>query len=773
MTDSSLLVDFMNEFQLPQDFLDKEFSDIENLVTSIEPVLPEGLFPALDQSIDSKEVTESSSFTELASETFLSNDIPGTDEATSIGDQSRDKTAFVVETSETDTCVSPATTSLSLVPTKPLSKEAIQIINLCESEEEDSEAATSEADSIITIHSLEGPEADFLTMSLLGRGSVLEGQKALMHSVAFVPIDQQEKKRNKPMSGSISCERKGKPLASRSIPGPAYTIDDVCGLMGLKDATKLKDLRQTKKPKLLKIKSQGEGKVKQDDKASPKMSGKRKSLNSGTESLSKITLEAGLDVSSHKEHPAGLGSEKSQALHKYLKATSDAILSDTRGKRKIILIEAESLCKASRMEVELDAPRPESLQAGDCMMESEKIQASHQGEDKKTSGAFLLEMQQEQDLPLPGAESLTMTPRVHLEMVFEEAYTFRNVQSNLQPENHPAKMLCEKKAKKTTQLSPANQKIKIFIPDLEPFEKKHNLDVDSSDYPLKDLRAEMNNWAPEKNQSRNQGKETGTGNVNLLGFKGKRKHFKMEVEPLKQIPRSNLALQMLESVQVFYPLGKNNISSMPGKKCPVIPPSSNGILEKSQTKPARSLSKTLPSLLPTSVTRHPPALLPMPVPQPSLAYSYDLKTSSLQLPQTSRWRAAPPSLESFATLPDVSAPVLWKPRGKKLQVPSLSTQPLAMSKDHPLYIDYSPPPPCVSATAPYFLPVKSKTSLEELEVSLPITEEQRPIREMMKKQAQEEREEAACWTSVGRVKFFVEREKEMDISIMFGYPWHF
>ena len=64
-----------------------------------------------------------------------------------------------------------------------------------------------------------------------------------------------------------------------------------------------------------------------------------------------------------------------------------------------------------------------------------------------------------------------------------------------------------------------------------------------------------------------------------------------------------------------------------------------------------------------------------------------------------------------------------------------------------------------------------RTQPPDLEVSKPITKEQRPIREMIKHRAQWEREKAANWTTVGRSKYFVEQEKEMDLSIAYRYPW--
>nr|KAF6307647.1 hypothetical protein mMyoMyo1_001834 [Myotis myotis] len=54
-------------------------------------------------------------------------------------------------------------------------------------------------------------------------------------------------------------------------------------------------------------------------------------------------------------------------------------------------------------------------------------------------------------------------------------------------------------------------------------------------------------------------------------------------------------------------------------------------------------------------------------------------------------------------------------------------------------------------------------------MSTPITKEQRPEREAMKRKAQLERENAAKFTSLGKVQYFIEREKEMEISRYYGY----
>ncbi|XP_048782256.1 protein piccolo-like [Lagopus muta] len=57
-----------------------------------------------------------------------------------------------------------------------------------------------------------------------------------------------------------------------------------------------------------------------------------------------------------------------------------------------------------------------------------------------------------------------------------------------------------------------------------------------------------------------------------------------------------------------------------------------------------------------------------------------------------------------------------------------------------------------------------------MEESLPITAEQRPERERMKKLAQEERQRAAQQMKIGPVQFLVQREIDMAIADQYGYP---
>ncbi|GAB0199659.1 serine/arginine repetitive matrix protein 1-like [Grus japonensis] len=62
------------------------------------------------------------------------------------------------------------------------------------------------------------------------------------------------------------------------------------------------------------------------------------------------------------------------------------------------------------------------------------------------------------------------------------------------------------------------------------------------------------------------------------------------------------------------------------------------------------------------------------------------------------------------------------------------------------------------------------TPLVEQEESVPITLEQQPEWEHVKKLAQEERQRAALQMSLGQLQVFVQRESNMEIANEHGYP---
>jgi hypothetical protein len=62
-----------------------------------------------------------------------------------------------------------------------------------------------------------------------------------------------------------------------------------------------------------------------------------------------------------------------------------------------------------------------------------------------------------------------------------------------------------------------------------------------------------------------------------------------------------------------------------------------------------------------------------------------------------------------------------------------------------------------------------KPNVPEPVMSSPITKEQRPEREAMKRKAQQDREHAAKYPFLGKLQFFIGREKELEISQYYGY----
>jgi hypothetical protein len=62
-----------------------------------------------------------------------------------------------------------------------------------------------------------------------------------------------------------------------------------------------------------------------------------------------------------------------------------------------------------------------------------------------------------------------------------------------------------------------------------------------------------------------------------------------------------------------------------------------------------------------------------------------------------------------------------------------------------------------------------KPNVPEPVMSSPITKEQRPEREAMKRKAQQDREHAAKYPFLGKLQIFIGREKDLEISQYYGY----
>ncbi|XP_053126466.1 nascent polypeptide-associated complex subunit alpha, muscle-specific form-like isoform X3 [Hemicordylus capensis] len=254
-------------------------------------------------------------------------------------------------------------------------------------------------------------------------------------------------------------------------------------------------------------------------------------------------------------------------------------------------------------------------------------------------------------------------------------------------------------------------------------------------------------------------------------------------------PRSSLARMMRDSVQVFHALGppakSKSAEGHPGQSVPQKTPAMSmgrppsGSTAEPPPRPLAALpSRPAGKAPPSSMAR--PAAMPM----------ANLPPSSLAHPQsTPVWR--PPGSRPFMLRPSSLAQanslrmhgLAGRTFGQPPPAPQPQPQPWGPTPTHRPVL----PAHQASTEHPVLPPGPQRTTAEQefkgdtfipwrtppahLEVSRPMTEEQRPVRELMRRRAQRAREEAAQWTSAGRRQYFVEREEEMDISLQYGYPW--
>ncbi|XP_008757499.1 uncharacterized protein C2orf78 homolog isoform X1 [Rattus norvegicus] len=291
-------------------------------------------------------------------------------------------------------------------------------------------------------------------------------------------------------------------------------------------------------------------------------------------------------------------------------------------------------------------------------------------------------------------------------------------------------------------------------------------------------------------------------------------------------PRTHLGMHMLESVQIFHPLGKKNekktgissfrglqtfTSNKPGPATPTLldmPHGGQGF-DRSPGKVPRSETSAHKECPSPSKNKMPTAgkvrLVPLPFPtldqpqarpvsrkplplashRPTAAYpvqphSHSAHPCQLAPVNTSLMSSAKPALpiSSSATRPNV---------GKTVQ--SRSVPPLAYMRPVPYRVpshasfqrelvsaarNKAPSPP--KPQTQYQLQDFSCQSIPWREVDIlgpvisqPITKEQRPEREAMKRRAQQERENAAKYSCSGKLQLFLHREKDMEISQYYGY----
>ncbi|XP_006540571.1 uncharacterized protein C2orf78 homolog isoform X1 [Mus musculus] len=299
-------------------------------------------------------------------------------------------------------------------------------------------------------------------------------------------------------------------------------------------------------------------------------------------------------------------------------------------------------------------------------------------------------------------------------------------------------------------------------------------------------------------------------------------------------PRTNLAMHMLESVQVFHPLGKKSekktgISSFRGLRTFTsnkdsgpdsvtttvlnLPCEGQGP-PKSPGKVQRAESSVDKDCLSPSQYELPPAgkvkLVPLPFPtldksqsrpasrkplslalcRPTTVYPVQSHSHSAQ-PTTLRPAQPPPVSSSLIASAKPAPPISSSSPGPNVTNPNQSSamNQLATSRPVPYRASShtsfqrelvsaarnkapSPPKPQTQYLLHDFsrqpIPWKKVDILGPV-VSQPITKEQRPEREAMKRRAQQERENAVKNPSTGKLQIFLQRERDMEISQYYGY----
>uniref|UniRef100_A0A8C6AEC1 DUF4629 domain-containing protein n=1 Tax=Marmota marmota marmota TaxID=9994 RepID=A0A8C6AEC1_MARMA len=314
-------------------------------------------------------------------------------------------------------------------------------------------------------------------------------------------------------------------------------------------------------------------------------------------------------------------------------------------------------------------------------------------------------------------------------------------------------------------------------------------------------------------------------------MKRKRNQPELCQETFKK-PRSCLGMHMLESVQVFHALGKKNdkktgLSSSrgPGNSgstqdphpCPAMKPwlavkgpektqvkAQNPDISAEREGPAPSIYEPPP---PGKVKLVPLPFLTLEKPPPRPVINRRPQSLASRRP-TGAYPAQPGPASSAQPMavnqsqPATANPSWMRPAKPAQPILTSATQSGLTTSTQP-----SAPPSAASRPAPYktssctslqWQPVPTvgtkpqsqppkpqnqyllqdfalqpipwrKPNVPGQVISTPITEEQRPEREAMKKKAQQERENAAKYTALGRVQFFIERERDMEIACYYGY----
>ncbi|XP_006540570.1 uncharacterized protein C2orf78 homolog [Mus musculus] len=294
-------------------------------------------------------------------------------------------------------------------------------------------------------------------------------------------------------------------------------------------------------------------------------------------------------------------------------------------------------------------------------------------------------------------------------------------------------------------------------------------------------------------------------------------------------PRTHLGMHMLESVQVFHPLGKkiekktgissfgglrtsnNNKDRGPGPATPALldmPPEGRGPDRIPGKAQRAKISAHKDCTSPPPYELPPPGkvkLVPLPFPKLDQPQARPASRKPLPLASHRPTAAYPVRLHPHSAHPSQPAPV-----STSLMASANSAPPISTSATQPNVANTSEsnamPQLSYMRLVPYRAsshtsfqrelissarnkapsPLKPQTQhrLQDFScqsipwrkvdilgpvISQPITKEQRPEREAMKRRAQQERENAAKCSSPGKLQIFLHRETDMEISQYYGY----
>uniref|UniRef100_A0A8D2IPS9 DUF4629 domain-containing protein n=1 Tax=Varanus komodoensis TaxID=61221 RepID=A0A8D2IPS9_VARKO len=683
--------------QLPEDIF-AEFPDVEQLIASIEPLLPDCLFPPLEAVGAEDTLLESCLLAEAV----------GTGKSRGVSGQSQDLQGLASESHPPDS------TLTSESPICLPAKEEVPIIDLCNSDSDEPEAPGSHVSG--SPGSFQGPTKPAVN-PVVPTASKSPASLGKQPRIVLVPIFQQKKMDDLPAGAVYIVDQKSSP------------------------APDSREKKKHKKPKseTSRSRSPSAKKPSHDIKALG-TGGKRKCTDPGPRNTSKIPRLSPEPGPSEMEHGSNLPPRPSSKMPP---------LPPIKRKRKKTSAEGEPSQKIPRTNPESFVCKPPKHQGTESIVGSEKCR-----------GQLMHEKKMSDNVPARDKGAKTLPQRK--EGPEESAHTQRPQATGAAA---PRRSDTKERAKPSAQTKAPPQgsarkgKMKLFVPALEPSMREPGRLVGSqSGLRTIPLPISQSSAKSEKMPSKNLARDKVKVQANP-GVKGKKKEPNVEPKDTpKQIPRSNLALHMMESVHVFYPLGKNNVPSMPIKKAPRAPASTTAC----PAAPARPLSKPQQFLGscskpgPSSGPKQPPPLpstlpLRMQTLTPAAGQPHGPKPwASSQLPPASGWRMQPSAAGKAPGLPPrpaVREEHTWRP----CHMGQPSHRAASPPYEGAMFIPWRTPPP-------------------DLEVSEPISAGQRPFREMLKRQAQREREEASHWTAAGRVKFFVEREKEMGTALHYGYP---